>query len=100
MHIVEGAAPDTLVGKFPKPTFHQVQPGTGSGGKVQLKPGVPLEPGFHPGMLMGAVIVHDQMEVEPCRRLSINLFQETDKLLMSMTGKTARDHLPVQHAGG
>ncbi len=99
-HIGEGAATNTLGGNLPEPTLHEVQPGTGSGGKVQLESGMPLDPGFHPRMLVGAVIVHDQMEIEPRWRLSIDLLQETDKLLMSMAGPTVSDHLAVQQVEG
>lgn len=98
--MVEGVATNTLVGKLPEPTLHQVQPGTESGGKVQLQPGMLLEPGSHPGMLVGAVIVHGQMEIEPRWGLSIDLLQETAKLLMSMTRQTVPDQLAAQHVEG
>ena len=55
----EGTTADTLVGDFAEPTLDQIQPGTGSWNEMQMEPGMPLEPGFHAGMFVSAVIVHD-----------------------------------------
>ena len=51
-------------------------------------------------MFVGAVIVHDQMQVQPSGRLAIYLFEETDKLLMSMAWHAVTDNLAVEHTEG
>ena len=39
-----------------------------------MKPGISFEPSLHAGMLMGAVIVHNQVQVETSRGLDVYLF--------------------------
>src|SRR6202521_5819649 len=51
-------------------------------------------------MLMGAVIVQYQMQVQAAGDLSIKFAQELQILLMSMTGHTRTDHGAVQYVEG
>src|SRR3989304_3306405 len=65
-----------------------------------MEPWMSSEPGFYPRMLVGSVIVHDQMQVEFGRRLGIDLLEETDELLMPMARQAVPDHLAIEHAQG
>ena len=51
-----------------------------------MESGMAFEPRFDLRMLMGRVIVHDQMQVEPGWGFGVYLVEETDKFLMPMTG--------------
>ena len=58
---LEAAAPDGLAGNQAEPALDQVGPrGTGRG-EVQLEARVGGEPLFNRGMLVGAVVIADQM---------------------------------------
>lgn len=96
----EAAPTETLLAEFAKPAFNQIQPGTGRWRKVQMKTRLPLKPGFHAGMFMRPVIIHDQMEIEFGRGLGVDFLKEPDELLMPMTGHAISDHLAIKHAQG
>ena len=38
------------------------------------------EPRLDLGSLVGGVVIHDDMDIEPCRDLSIDLFEEVQEL--------------------
>ena len=58
------------------------------------------QPGFHTGMLVGSIIVCDQMKIEFGRRLAVDFLQETNEFLMPMARHTIADYLAVEHAQG
>ena len=49
-------------------------------------------------MLVGAVVVYDEVEVEFWRCLGIDLLEEAEKFLMPVTGHAVTDHLAIEHA--
>jgi|GEM_PF-5457625 len=51
-------------------------------------------------MLVGSVVVHDDMQVEFGRRLCVDLFEEADEFLMPMPRRAVSDHLSVEYAEG
>ncbi len=55
-------------------------------------------PGLHSRMVVGPVIIHDQMQIEPGRRFAVNLLEETDELLMPVTRHTVADDCAIKHA--
>lgn len=98
---VRKAAPaNALVCDFAEPPFHQVQPGTRSRNEVLMEPWMPPEPGFHTGMLVGFIVVHDQMQVDLGRGFGVDLFEEADEFLMPMPRHAVADHLAIEHAEG
>ena len=54
------------------------------------------EPRPHLWMLVGGVIVGDEMDVEPLRRLPIDLLQEAQPFDMRMARLGARDQLAFE----
>jgi len=99
-HARKTSSPETLRGEFAKPTLNQVQPGTGRGSEVQMKTRMPLDPGFHAGMFMGAIIIHDQMEIELGGSFGVDFLKESDELLMPMARQAVSNHLAVEHTEG
>jgi hypothetical protein len=99
-HAREASSAETLLAEFAKPAFNQIQPGAGRRSEVQMKTRMPLDPGFHAGMFMRAIIIHDQMEIEFGRSFAVDFLKESDELLMPMTGHAVSDHLAVEHAQG
>ena len=82
---LETAAANPLVGNLSKPTLDQIQPRTRRRDEVDVESGMAAHPGFDPRVLVGCVIVHDQMQIEIGRRLGVDLVEETNEFLVSMT---------------
>ena len=61
---VEHASADGFVGQVAKPTFHEVQPGRGGRGEVQVEAGVLGEPGFDVVVAVGSVVVDDHVDLQ------------------------------------
>ena len=61
---------------------------------------MPFEPGLYAGMLVGAIIVYDQMQVESGWDLSVYSLEKTDEFLMPMVRHAVADHLAIEHAEG
>ena len=97
-HAREASSAKTLHAEVAEPTFDQIQPGARGRSKVEMTTGVSLDPGFHPGMFMRAIIIHDQMEIEFGGSFGIDFLQETEKLLMPMARHAISDHFAVEHA--
>jgi hypothetical protein len=53
------------------------------------------KPGPHFRMLVGRVVVHDEMNVEFGRDRGVDMLQEVQELLVAMTLSALRDHLTV-----
>src|SRR5664280_3677903 len=66
----------------------------------ELEVGVAVQPRLHPRRLVGAVIVDDDVQIQPRRGLLIDGFQKADEFLMTMAGHTVADHLAVQNIEG
>jgi len=99
-HASETSSAETLLRKFAKPAFNQIQPRTGRWSEVHMKTRMPLEPGFNAGMFMCAIIIHDQMEIEFGIGFVVDFLKESEELLMPMAWHAVSDHLAVEHAQG
>ena len=58
------------------------------------------EPGTHLGMLVGGIIVDQEVEVEPGGHLAIDAAQEREELLMTLSPGTGARHLAGGHVEG
>src|SRR5215204_1535247 len=87
----EGASADPLLCHQAKKALDLIKPRGRSGRKVQLKAQVLFQPGFHLGVIVGHVVVNDQMQIQALRCLSINDAQEAQKLLVTV----ALEHCPM-----
>ena len=82
---VSDAALQALVGDLAEPAFHDVEPRTAGRDKVQMKTKMFLQPLADAGVLVSRIIVEDQMQVQVRRRFGIDLLQELQPFLMTMT---------------
>jgi len=89
--------PNSLVGQIAEPTLDHVEPGAGSRHKMLMESGMAFEPRFDLRMLMGRVIVHDQMQVQVRWGFLINQFQKLDPLLMPMAVHARCNDAPLGH---
>ena len=73
-------SPDLLSGEFSKPALDLIDPRRGSRRKMDMIVRPAGEPRFDLGCLVGGVVVHDDMNIEPFRDLIIDLFEEFQEL--------------------
>lgn len=74
----EAAFADDIVGELPEEPLNQVEPGGAGRGEVDVNPGVLFQPGAHDGMLVGGVIVDDQVQRQSARCLAMDLLEEDE----------------------
>src|SRR6516165_6885020 len=80
----EDAAADGVAGDQAEEAFDQIDPGGRSRGEVEVEAGVALEPSLDLGVLVGRVVVDDEMQIEAFRRIAVDGAQEAQELLMAM----------------
>lgn len=93
---LEGATADGLLGDESEPSFDLIEPGRISGGVVDVESGSRSQPEADLGVLMGGVVIDDQMHVERCRDGLVDALDEAEKLLMPV----ARFALGQHGSGG
>src|SRR5215469_8625858 len=67
----KAAAPNPLLRELTQPTFDQIQPRRARRNEMEMEAPMASEPTLHLGVLVRAVVVHDQMKVQVKRKLSI-----------------------------
>jgi hypothetical protein len=81
----EDTALDCFVVEVTEPPLDEIHP-TGTGGdEMRHIPGMAFQPRRHFLVLMGAVVVHDQMERNVAGKLLIESTQELQKFLMPVS---------------
>ncbi len=93
---LETSPPDSFLGEVAEPPLHQVQPGRTRRRKVQRETRVLLQPYLHPGLFVSPIVVHNQMQRRPLRKLPIQPPQEAQKLLVTVLGHALADNSPIQ----
>ena len=59
----EHAPADGLLGQVPELSFNEIEPRRGGGDEVQVKPRMFGQPFLDVGMLMGAVVIADHVDL-------------------------------------
>jgi len=67
------AATNRLVGDLAEPALDEVEPRTRGRREVQMEAGVLREPVLHVGVLVGRVVVEDQMDLEGLGNFAVDL---------------------------
>jgi len=96
---VEGAAANGFIGYACEPTFDQIQPGRARGCEVEMEAGMTGKPLLHLGMLVGAVVVADEVQVEAAVPFVENL-KESNELLVRMPIETSALDTAGRHLEG
>jgi len=81
----ETPSADRLLGDEAEPSFHLIEPGRVGGSVVDLEAGPLRQPESYLGMLVGGVVVDDQMNSKTFWHGLIDALEELKKLLMTMT---------------
>src|SRR5215472_4983199 len=93
----EGAAPNGLLSDEPEPALDLIEPTRIGRGVVQMIARMSGEPGLDLGMLMGAVVVRDQMNLQPRRNAGVEMFEKAQKLLVAVARLALGDNRTMQH---
>jgi hypothetical protein len=80
----KAALADNVVGQLAEETFDKIEPRRAGGSEVKVNSRVLFEPSENNGMLVGGVVVDDQMKVQFGRRLTVDFLQECEPLDMGM----------------
>ena len=92
----ERPAPNGLLGDEAKPALHLIEP-TGIGRSVVDVVARPTrQPGLNLGMLVGAVVIRHQVDVEPGRDAAVKMIEKREKFLVAMARLTQGNHLAVK----
>ena len=75
--------------------FDLVEPGGIGGREVNVPTRTAGEPGLDLGMLVGGVVVDDEMDVELGRHIGLDVAQEGEELLVTMAGFALGDDRTV-----
>ena len=84
----EGAATDGLLRDDVEPDFHLVEPGRVGRCEVHVVAGACCQPALDARMLLGSVVINDQMHVESFRDTGVYMAQKIEELLVTMTALT------------
>ncbi len=84
----EGTSANSLLGNEAEPAFDLVEPGRIGWGEMQVVAGTPSEPSADFGMFMSGVVVDDEMDVEAAGHIAVDLTQECEELLMTVSRMT------------
>jgi hypothetical protein len=83
---LEGATPDGALGDEGEEAFDLVEPGGIGGREVNVPTRTAGEPGLDLGMLVGDVVVDDEMDAELGRYIGLDLAQEGEAIRIPETG--------------
>src|SRR5690606_15079490 len=95
-NIGKSTSPDTLLRKFAKPALDQIQPGTAGRREMNMKARVATQPTLDLGVLMGCVVVNNQMEIELFGRRPVNCPQESKPFIVTVPWHHLGDDMPLR----
>src|SRR5207249_2514013 len=91
---------EPLPGKFGKPAFDRVGPGTRSRGEVESEARMAGEPAAHLGVLVGGIIVENHVNRFVDRHLALYGIEKADEFLVPMALHAAPDDLALKDIEG
>jgi hypothetical protein len=96
----EHSTGDLLLSQMAEEAFDHVEPRGAGRGEMKMKSRMPSNPAQNDGVLVGAVVVGDQMDLFGRWRLPIDLLEELQPLLVAVPRHAATDDLTVQSTHG
>jgi hypothetical protein len=88
----EAATANSLLCNETEPAFDLVEPGGICGCVVDLEARPLGEPGAHFAVLVGSVVVDDQVHIQMVRNGTVDAFQKRQKLLVAVAGLAIGEH--------
>src|SRR5689334_16451989 len=93
----ERTAPNGLLRDQTKPTLHLIEPRAVGGREMQLIPGSARQPGADRGVLVRAIVVEDEMNVEIGRDIGVDVLQKGEELLVPVPALALGEDLAALH---
>ena len=93
--VAEGAAPDFVLRDEPEPTLDLVEPAGVSGRVMHVVARVACQPGLDLGMLVRAVVVGDEVDVQTRWHIAVEMVKKREKFLVTMTRLALGNHFAV-----
>ena len=93
----EDATMHALFVEVTKKTLDDIEPRTAGRDEMDVETLVSLEPSHYLRMFVRCVVIHDQMKIQIFRRLRVNLLEELDPLLVSVTRHAGGDDFALGH---
>jgi len=97
---IERATSNSALSDESEEAFDLVEPGGVSGREVDMPTRAAGEPSSDLGMLVGSIVVDDEMDVELGRHIGLDVTQEGEELLMTMAGFALGDDGAVEYVEG
>src|SRR6202140_2486432 len=92
----ERPAPNCLLSDEAEPALHLIEP-TGVGrGVMDVVARPARQPSLNLGMLVGAVVVRHQMDVEPGRNAAVEVIKKREKFLVAMARLAQGNHFAIK----
>ena len=95
-HAAEGIAADALAGQLAEPSLNQIQPTRTGGHEMANEARMAFQPSPDVGMLVRAVVVHDQMQRDLSGELLVQPPEKAQELLVPMPLMALSDHRPLK----
>jgi hypothetical protein len=95
-----GAPPQLSLSEQRKPALHLIDPGAVGGREMDLEAGMAEQPALDERRLVGAVVTHDQVDLQLAGQLAINGVKEAPELDRSMAAMRLPDDLAARHIEG
>lgn len=99
-HVPEDAAPEPPGGEVTEPALDGSEPRTARENTVPVEARMAPQPASHRRMLLGGVVVHDEMEWPIRQGLLAQPLQEPQPFLVAMPRRTGTDALSREHIEG
>src|SRR5665213_1600480 len=77
-----------------EPALDKVEPRTQGGREVEMEARMLGQPGLHVRVGVSAVVVDDQMHIEPSGHVAVDGLQEDQELAVAVTGQALAHHEP------
>lgn len=88
----EYATPDAIACDQAEEALDLIEPGRRGGGEMHMEARMFGQPGFDRWMLMGGIVVGDQVQVEALGRAAVDEPKEFEPFLVTMTFHAFADH--------
>lgn len=97
---IERSSTTGALGDEREEAFDLIEPGGVGWREVNVPTRPAGEPGPDLGMLVGGVVVDDEMDVRLVRHVTFDVTQEGEELLVAMAGFALSDDFAVEHVEG
>ena len=98
LHVAEDTTTQTLVSDVAEEALNHIQPRGARGGEVDMEATVPVQPPFHLLVIVGGIVVADEVYLQARRHLPIDEGQELEPFLMPVARHAGADHVAGQRA--